>query len=367
MKLFNLIKLVKRIKRTPIFVYSKNKILRNISYLKNTGFKMFYALKANYNKKVISIISSNGIGLEVVSVRELKLAIKTGVSRANIIYSGACKTKLDIKFAIKMNIGFINVDSIDELRKINMVIKSISDVPALIVKINLNINVKTNRDIKTCTNLNKFGVYISDIRDLIRYIKKERLNISGLGFHLGSQIKDYRYYLLGVEKLMYISKKYNLNVRYINIGGGIAVDYKRNINYLKIILSKLKSKLKLSNIIIIMEPGRSLVANSCFTLTKVIYKKKNNKKRFAIVDIGMESIIRPMLYKSYHNIISYSKKRKKLYDIVGPICESTDILGKGIDISISRNDILAVLDTGAYCTSMRMEYNMRRKPIELVV
>ncbi|MGX7589805.1 diaminopimelate decarboxylase [Candidatus Vidania fulgoroideorum] len=368
MRLLTILKLLKGIKKTPLFIYSRNKILKNISYCSNTRFKFFYALKANYNIEIIKLINIKGLGFEVVSIRELKLLVKLGVDTKKIIYSGVCKSNYDIRFIKSVNIGFINVDSINEIKMIYKVFrKSLEDIK-LIVKLNLNIDVRTNKNIRTCTNSNKFGIYIDEIKNLIKFIGKNKIKIVGLGFHLGSQIKDYKPYILGIYKIISIAKKYKLKVKYINIGGGMAIDYtKRKKCYLKIIINKLKRKLRKINIMIIVEPGRSLLANSCFTLSRIVNIKKSNKKRFAIIDIGMESIIRLMLYKCKHNILSYNSSKKKIYDIVGPICESTDIICKDIRIGIKRNDIIIILDTGAYCMSMRMDYNMRDKPIEILV
>ncbi|MGX7458832.1 diaminopimelate decarboxylase [Candidatus Vidania fulgoroideorum] len=369
MKLLKILKLLREVKNTPLFVYSINNILENIKYCNRTKFKIFYALKANYNKEIIKIIKIKGLGFEVVSIGELKKLAKEDIDRKNIIYSGVCKTNHDIRFIKSMNIGFINVDSITEIRRIKKIYSRGDKIPKLIIKLNLDINIDTNRNIKTCTSSNKFGIYRDEVKKLMQYIKKNNIKIAGIGFHLGSQIKDYKPYVLGVNMVINIVKKYKLEIRYINIGGGMAVDYRGKKNYLKIIIGKLKKKLKGIKKKIIIEPGRSLIASSCITLAKVILKKKSNIKRFAIVDIGMESIIRPMLYDCYHKIIScnISNSKKKIYDIVGPICESTDILGKNIKLGIRKDDNVIILDTGAYCISMRMNYNIRKKPIEILV
>ncbi|MGX7585976.1 diaminopimelate decarboxylase [Candidatus Vidania fulgoroideorum] len=366
MKLKSAIELIKSINKTPLFIYSKRKIIKNLKTYNNNFDKVFYAIKANYNRNVIKIMKENKSGFEVVSIRELKMLLNLGICKKKIIFSGVCKTKEDIKFILSKNIGFINVDSLKELKIIKKIRKNINT--RLILKFNLNIKFKTKKEIKTCSLDSKFGICKNEINKIRRICKKRNVKIDGFGFHLGSQINNYKPYVKGFKEITKIIKRTGIKVRYINIGGGIAIDYKKGRNNLSKLIKKIKKHIKEKNIKIMVEPGRSIVGNSCITLSKIVRIKKTPKKRFAVIDIGMESIIRPSLYKSKHRVTTLKKRGEmKRYDVVGPICESTDIFIESKLLSIKEGDFLLIHDTGAYCMSMRMDYNMRKVPKEIII
>ncbi|MGX7577229.1 diaminopimelate decarboxylase [Candidatus Vidania fulgoroideorum] len=346
--------------KTPIFIYNKNKLLNNINKYKN--IKIFYAIKANYNSYILKLINNLNIGFEVVSIGEIRRINKLNLNN-KIIYSGVCKTYNNIKTAL-FYIKYINIESKEELKKI---IIANTKIIQIFVKINLNIKVNTLEVIKTNLDKNKFGMKIKELIKCIKIIKKNKnIKIKGISIHLGSQIKNSFPFKLSLKKinklinLIYL--KHNIKTKIINLGGGIGINYLKKINTKKIIKNfSFKKK-------IYLEPGRSIVGNSCLTISKIEYIKKRNFINLAIIDIGMENIIRPVLYNSFHKIKLLFKNNSQVnyYDLVGPICESTDILKKNIKLSINKNRYICIYHTGAYCLSMRSIYNIKYKPKEFL-
>ncbi|MGX7589392.1 diaminopimelate decarboxylase [Candidatus Vidania fulgoroideorum] len=366
-------KIIKRYK-TPVFIYKKRKIKNIINYLKKTKSKIYYAIKANYNIKIIKYLKKRMLNFETVSIGEINFLNKLGIKGKRIIFSGVCKSTLDLKTAIKKKIKYISVDSYEELKRLEKITKK-KTYTKIILKLNLNIKPKTNKKIMTGSYYNKFGINIKKYKGKItKIINKGFLKVKGIGFHIGSQIfseKPYRLAINRIKKYINYFEKKKIKIKLINIGGGFGFDYEKKNQKINIknIINYAKKK---TNKKIIIEPGRIIVAGSCLTISKVEYLKKTKKVNFAIIDVGMESIIRPMLYKSNHKIINIIKRKKKQkqiikFDIVGPICESTDIIKKSIKMDIRKDDYLIIKDTGAYCMSMRMIYNMRRKPKEVFI
>ncbi|MGX7583160.1 diaminopimelate decarboxylase [Candidatus Vidania fulgoroideorum] len=353
--------------KTPFFIYNKNKILKNSRKFFKKKVKPFYAIKANYNRKIIKILNENNFNFEVVSIGEILFLKKQKINLKKILFSGVCKERSEIKKAIKERIGFINIESKDEI----ILLKKVK-YTKILVKVNLNIDVETNKNIKTCKENNKFGTNKKEFSKIIKYSKKKKINIYGLSFHLGSQIMSNKAYIKGFKKILEIVKYYKLKIKAINIGGGYSVKYKKNEKkhnlYCLRQIQKINKKHKYE---IFVEPGRYIVADACKTVAKVIRIKKTKKKNIALVNIGMESIIRPALYGSFHKIENFCKKKKKkiLYEISGPICESTDVLSQKVFLEkLKKNSYIVIKNTGAYCMSMRMsKYNMRNKPIEIFI
>ncbi|MGX7582587.1 diaminopimelate decarboxylase [Candidatus Vidania fulgoroideorum] len=355
-------KIIKKFK-TPIFIYKKKKIIKNIKKFNKKNIRIFYALKANYNENLIKIIKKYVYGFETVSIGEINFLLKKKINKKRIIFSGVCKKKTDLKFIKKKKISYISVESYEEFKRI---IKKKIKIK-IILKINLNIDAKTIKQITTCRNDSKFGITKNELKKIISKIKKKNIKIYCLGFHLGSQISFFKPYIKAfkkIYKIYKIMKKKKISIkRIINIGGGYCIKFfKRNrFNKLCNFINKKKFK-------IIIEPGRSIVADSCVTVANVEYIKKTDKKRFAILDVGMESVIRPALYNSIHKVKSLTfNGKKKEYSLVGPVCESTDVIKKKAILKIKAGDKILIYDTGAYCMSMRMNYNMRKKPIELII
>ncbi|UOQ27952.1 Diaminopimelate decarboxylase [Candidatus Vidania fulgoroideae] len=357
------------INETPVFIYKKKKILENAKkFLKIDNVIPFYAIKANYNRKIIKLLEKNGFNFEVVSIGEIMFLIKNKIKGNRMLFSGVCKEEKDIKNAIKKKIGFINVESMEELKILN---KFRGYKTKILLKFNLNLKVNTKKEVTTCKEENKFGIRKKKINKVIKFIKEKKIPIYGFSFHLGSQISSNRPYINGFKKIIKISKSNKIKIKAINIGGGFSIKYReKDKKHNLIALKKISEFCKRKKISLFTEPGRYIVADSCNTIARVVRIKKTKKKNIAIINIGMESIIRPALYGSFHRIDKINKtgKKKRTYEVVGPICESTDILSKKTKIErIRKGDFLIIKDTGAYCLSMRMNYNMRSKPKEIFI
>ncbi|MGX7577368.1 diaminopimelate decarboxylase [Candidatus Vidania fulgoroideorum] len=358
-------KIINKYSDRPVFIYNKNKILKNLKLYKKKRVKTFYAIKANYNKEIIKIIKNHTKGFEVVSVGEIKKLLKIKADCKNIIFSGVCKTKQDILYAKKKNIGYISVESYKELKTIIKIYKKVK----IILKLNLNIKPKTNKNIITGKQDNKFGIPKGEFKKIIKLLIKKNQKIFCLGFHLGSQISSSKPYIQAIKKITKIYNKIKKQIKIkniFNIGGGFGVNYKTHSSCG--VFKKIYNFITKKKINVLIEPGRSIIANTCVTAAKIVYIKKTKNKNFLILNIGMESLLRIALYNSKHKIktLNRTKNNKKKYDVVGPICESTDIIKKNASLSVKKNDYIVIFDTGAYCLSMRMNYNLRKKPYEVI-
>ncbi|QSW37695.1 hypothetical protein JS520_00790 [Candidatus Vidania fulgoroideae] len=353
----------------PLFIYSSRAIIANLYYYLRAGFTVFYALKANYSYFLVSLLSAYGCGFEVVSIFELRYLIFCGVAVETIMFSGVCKSRLDLLFALKVGVGFISIDSISEMKLLAKLLTSVSGKTLFLVRFNLNISVNTSADITTCTFDNKFGVYEYQATQFFSLASIYNIAIYGLSFHLGSQLLELTPYLFAFNKLYCISKIYGLHIKIINIGGGIGIDYIFGKYDLLLTMVPTLAVAFLATAKVFIEPGRSIVANTCVTLTKVVHLKSNYLRNFVVLDAGMDIIIRPALYSSSHRcaIIGAAVAFKKFYYLVGPICESTDVLCSGVLPIVVIGNYILIYDTGAYCLSMRMNYNMRSKPLEVFI
>ncbi|QSW37837.1 hypothetical protein JSR02_00815 [Candidatus Vidania fulgoroideae] len=354
----------------PLFIYSNKAILANLYYYIRAGFSVFYAVKANYNRVLIRLLSAHRCGFEVVSIFELRYLVFLGVDVSTIVFSGVCKSRADLMFALRVGVGFISIDSFNEITMLAALLTYFPNVKTLFfVRFNLNIAVNTSAAITTCTFSNKFGIYEYQAAQFFALAASYGIAIYGLSFHLGSQLLDVVPYLFAFSKLWCISKIYNLHIKAINIGGGIGVDYIfGNCDLLMALVTSLALFLPKA-VLIFVEPGRSIVANTCITLAKVICLKSNYLRNFVVLDVGMDVIIRPALYSSYHRFALFNNVVRvfRFYYLVGPICESTDVFCNGVLPSVSLGNYVFIYDTGAYCLSMRMNYNIRSKPYEVFV
>ncbi|MGX7583012.1 diaminopimelate decarboxylase [Candidatus Vidania fulgoroideorum] len=359
----NINKITKKYKK-PIHIYSKKKILKNMNLYKNLN--VFYAIKANCNIELLKIIGKK-FNFETVSMGEMKL-VKKIKKLKNVILSGVGKNKKEITYAIKKNIYSINVESVQELIRISNISNKLKKKVKLILRINLKIDCKTNKLVSTGDKKSKFGLFLEELKLVKKILKKNKfLKIKGIGFHLGSQIKNIKYYRICIKKILIIRKKLFNKTKIINIGGGININHnKKKQNNRKKNLKKIKNIIKKNkNIKFILEPGRSIISDACITIFKVEYIKRN----FIITDLGMNNIIRPVLYKSFHKIINTKVRNfsKKKYNIVGPICECSDFLKKNVNIKAKQGDYLIMLNTGAYCYSMSSNYNLKEKAKEIII
>ena len=363
---------------TPAYCYSYAQLKENINNFKKS-FKSFsplicFAIKSNTNVNLISEIGKLGLGADVVSIGELMKALKAGIKPNKIVFSGVGKTVEEIKYAVNKKILLINAESKSEIFEIERVAKKNKKNVNVGVRLNPNVDAKTLSQISTGKKENKFGVGEKDFLELVKYINRSKnLNLKCLSVHIGSQILDVKPYENMLKALEKIIKKTNHFFEYIDLGGGMGIDYENNkkiLNLKKYSLS-IRKFLKNNNSKIIFEPGRSIVGNIGTLISKVTYIKEGHKKNFVILDVAMNDLMRPALYNSIHRILPATKSKKvsnKIYEFVGPICESTD---KFLTINkfqkLDEKDLIVICDVGAYGISLSSNYNVRPKPIEILI
>ena len=363
---------------TPIFCYSQKKIKENISNFKKS-FKSFspiicFSTKSNSNLEILKEIKRNGLGADVVSKGELMIALKAGISSKKIVFSGVGKTRSELIYAIEKNILLINCESKSEILEIERIAKLKKKKVDIGIRLNPNTDAKTLKQISTGKKENKFGINEKTFIEVSRYIKASKfLNLKCLSVHIGSQILDHKPYQKMINVLDKLIKKMDFSFEYIDLGGGMGIDYKKDNKkfdfkkynqIIKKFLGNHKSK-------IIFEPGRSIVGNTAILVSKLLYIKENSKKDFIILDAAMNDFMRPALYGAKHKIIPLKKINKitnKTYDFVGPICETTDkFLSTNKFQKLNEKDYIIICDVGAYGTSLSSNYNIRPKPAEILI
>ncbi len=364
--------------KTPVYCYSLKTIKNNIQNLKNNFQKInpliCYAVKANSNLGILREIKKNNLGADVVSGGELFKALKAGIKPKKIVFSGVGKTTEEIENAIKKNILLINAESKSEILEIEKVAKNKKKIVNVGIRLNPNTDAKTLTQISTGKKENKFGVEEKVFLKLVNIVKKSKhLNLKCLSVHIGSQILSQKPYQNMLEVVNKIIKKSNYKFEYIDLGGGMGIDYNHNNSKLdlKKYSKNIEKFLKNNNCKIIFEPGRSIVGSSAILITKIIYIKKGFKKDFVILDTAMNDLMRPALYGAKHKIIPIKKNNKaskKIYEFVGPICESTDTFAIVKKFQkLNEKDYLVICDVGAYGMSLASNYNVRPKPPEILI
>ncbi len=363
---------------TPIYCYSLKKINENILNLKENFKKIepliCFAVKANPNIGILKEIKKSNLGADVVSVGELMKAIKAGINPQKIVFSGVGKTASEIDYAINKKILLINAESKSEILVIEKLAKKKKKVVNLGIRLNPNTDAKTLSQISTGRKENKFGVDEKKFLELVKYSKNSKyLNLKCLSVHIGSQILDHKPYEKMLKVVNKIIKKSKHQFDYIDLGGGMGIDYSHKASSLNLkkYSQSIKKNLKNNNAKIIFEPGRSIVGNSAILITKIIYIKEGHKKDFIILDTAMNDLMRPALYGAKHKIIPSKKNKrisKKSFEFVGPICESTDkfSLIKKFQ-KLNEGDHVVICDVGAYGISLASNYNLRPKPIEILI
>ena len=363
---------------TPAYCYSYSRLKENIENLQK-NFKSFnplfcFAVKSNTNKYLLNEISKFGFGADVVSLGELIRAISAGISPNKIVFSGVGKTAREIEYAINKKILLINAESKSEILQIEKIAKLKKKTINIGIRLNPNTDAKTLKEISTGKKENKFGVNEKTFLELVNYIKNSKnLNLKCLSVHIGSQILDDKPYLKMLNVLDKVIRKSNHKFEYVDLGGGMGIDYDHNNKKLNLkkYNSYIQKFLKVNSCKIIFEPGRSIIGDTAVLITNITYIKESDKKDFIILDAGMNDLMRPALYKAEHKIIPIVKKKiksKKIYEFVGPICETTD---KFLTIKnyqkLNENDLIVIYDVGAYGMSLSSNYNLRPKPIELLI
>ncbi len=363
---------------TPSYCYSYSKLKSNIENFKKS-FQSFsplicFAVKSNTNGNLIREIKKFGLGADVVSMGELMIAIKAGIDPKKIVFSGVGKTFDEIYYAISKNILLINAESESEIKLIERIAKLKRKRIEIGIRLNPNTDAKTLSQISTGKKDNKFGVNSSTFIKLVNnYKNSKHIKLKCLSVHIGSQILDHKPYEKMLKSIIRILKKINYKFEFIDLGGGMGISYndqEKKLNYQKYCIA-INKFLKEYNSKIIFEPGRSIIGNTGTLISKIIYIKKNEKKNFIILDAAMNDLMRPALYGAVHNIMPAFKKTKilkKNHEFVGPICESTDsFLNLKKFQELKENEIIVICDVGAYGMSLGSNYNLRPKPIELMI
>ena len=363
---------------TPIYCYSYKRLKENINDFKN-NFKSFsplvcFAIKANTNVNLIREIKKLGFGADVVSIGEMMKALKAGINPQKIVFSGVGKTYTEISYAIDQKILLINAESKSEIIEIEKIAKSKKKIVDIGIRLNPNIDSKTLRQISTGKKENKFGVDEKTFIKLTEYSKHSKnIKLKCLSVHIGSQIVYYKPYEKMLKVIDRIIKKTNYKFKFIDLGGGMGISYEKKekkLNYKKYSIA-IQKFLKNHKSKIIFEPGRSIVGNIGVLISKVVYIKENEQKDFIVLDAAMNDLMRPALYGAHHRTIpayKTNKTSKKTYEFVGPICESTD---KFITLKkfqkLREKDLIIMCDVGAYGMSLSSNYNVRPKPVELLI
>jgi len=370
-------KLVKKF-NTPLYCYSylklKNNIINFKNHFSNINPLICFSVKSNSNVKIIKEIKNLDCGADVVSKGEMMKALKAGVNPKKIVFSGVGKTYSELEYAINKNILLINVESKSELLVIEKIGKMKKKKVNIGIRLNPNTNAKTLKQISTGREGDKFGVAEKEFLKLVQYSKLSKfLQLKCLSVHIGSQIlshKPYEKMLKVIDKLI---KKSNHLFEFIDLGGGMGISYEKNnkkLNF-KIYNSLINKFLKKNNCKIIFEPGRSIIGNAGILISKIIYIKKNKNKNFVILDAAMNDLMRPALYGTKHRIIPSIKNKKtinKIFEFVGPICESTDrFLTTNKFQNLKEGDVLLIRDVGAYGLSLGSNYNVRPLPAEILI
>ncbi len=362
---------------TPFYFYNLEILDLTLEALKKavdqSNFHIHYAIKANANNEVLERIKAHDLGIDTVSGQEIRHALDLGFNPKKIAFAGVGKTDKEIRLALQSQIFSLNVESLPELKVIDALAREMNIVAPIALRLNPNVNAKTHHYITTGLEENKFGINFWELDEVIGVLNQsEHLSLDGLHFHIGSQITDlsvFKNLCNRINDLQVFFKERSIDINHINVGGGLGVNYTSPDEelipdfeaYFKIFKRFLNP---LPHQDVHFELGRSLVAQCASLITKVLYVKKGIKTNFLILDAGMTELIRPALYQSVHYIqnLSSSSNEQEKYDVVGPICESSDCFGKAIDLPMSqRGDIMAIRTTGAYGEVMSSNYNLREK------
>ena len=363
---------------TPLYIYSRAAI--------ETAYKSFasafsdhkhlicYAVKANSNLGVLSLLARLGAGFDIVSGGELERVIRAGGDPANVVFSGVGKQDHEIIAALTTGIACFNVESLQELERINFLAHKLGLEAPVSIRVNPDVDAKTHPYISTGLKENKFGCSMADAIDMYKLAATlPNLKISGIDSHIGSQITELAPFLDAMTKILTLVDELeseNITLDHIDVGGGLGVQYadeepihlEEYAGALTQLMGHRKQKL-------VFEPGRYLTANAGILVSKVINLKKNEGKNFAIIDAGMNDLIRPALYSSWQRIteVKQTSEQKEQYDVVGPICETGDFLGKNRDLNLTPDDLVAIHSAGAYGFVMSSNYNSRNRPAEVIV
>ena len=364
--------------RTPFYYYDTELLRETLRAInseagKHEGFVVHYAVKANANPKLLQYIRQAGLGADCVSGGEIEAAIKAGFPSQKIVFAGVGKSDWEINLGLENDIFCFNVESIPELEVINELANRQGKIARVAFRLNPNVGAHTHANITTGLAENKFGIAMRDMETVIELANKmNNVKFVGLHFHIGSQILDmgdFQALCNRINELQTQLESHRIQVEHINVGGGLGIDYQHpnrvSIPDFKAYFDTYAKRLRLRpGQTLHFELGRAVVAQCGSLITRTLYIKKGAQKQFAIVDAGFTDLIRPALYQAYHKIENLSSEEPvETYDVVGPICESTDVFAKQIDLNAAhRGDLIAIRSAGAYGEIMASQYNCRQLP-----
>ena len=365
---------------TPLYIYSRATLERHWhafdSALGNHPHLICYAVKANSNIGILNVMAKLGSGFDIVSQGELERVLAAGGDASKVVFSGVAKSRAEIMRALEVGIRCFNVESVAELHHINQIAGEMGKVAPISLRVNPDVDAHTHPYISTGLKENKFGVSVDEAREVYKLAATlPHVKITGMDCHIGSQLTELQPFLDATDRLIRLMeqlKEDGITLKHLDLGGGLGVTYTDETpphpsDYAAALLNKLKGY---ENLEIILEPGRAIAANAGILVAKVQYLKSNESRNFAITDTGMNDMIRPALYEAYMNIIEIDRtleREKAIYDVVGPVCETSDFLGKQRELAIAEGDYIAQRSAGAYGASMSSNYNSRPRTVEVLV
>ena len=365
---------------TPLYIYSRATLERHWhafdSALGEHPHLICYAVKANSNIGILNVMAKLGSGFDIVSQGELERVLAAGGEASKVVFSGVAKSRAEIMRALEVGIRCFNVESIAELHHINQIAGEMGKVAPISLRVNPDVDAHTHPYISTGLKENKFGVSVDEAREVYKLAATLlHVKITGMDCHIGSQLTELQPFLDATDRLIRLMeqlKEDGITLKHLDLGGGLGVIYTDETpphpsDYATALLNKLKDYEDLE---IILEPGRAIAANAGILVAKVQYLKSNESRNFAITDTGMNDMIRPALYEAYMNIIEIDRtleREKAIYDVVGPVCETSDFLGKQRELAIAEGDYIAQRSAGAYGASMSSNYNSRPRTAEVLV
>ena len=365
---------------TPLYIYSRATLERHWhafdSALGEHPHLICYAVKANSNIGILNVMAKLGSGFDIVSQGELERVLAAGGEASKVVFSGVAKSRAEIMRALEVGIRCFNVESIAELHHINQIAGEMGKVAPISLRVNPDVDAHTHPYISTGLKENKFGVSVDEAREVYKLAATlPHVRITGMDCHIGSQLTELQPFLDATDRLIRLIEQLQedgITLKHLDLGGGLGVTYTDETpphpsDYAAALLNKLKGY---ENLEIILEPGRAIAANAGILVAKVQYLKSNESRNFAITDTGMNDMIRPALYEAYMNIIEIDRtleREKAIYDVVGPVCETSDFLGKQRELAIAEGDYIAQRSAGAYGASMSSNYNSRPRTAEVLV
>ncbi|MBV8802171.1 MAG: diaminopimelate decarboxylase [Gammaproteobacteria bacterium] len=364
---------------TPCYIYSRKAIEDNLQIYQigtaNTRCRVSYAVKANSNIAILNLFAKHNIGFDIVSLGELERVLIAKGDPKKIIFSGVGKRTDEITSAIQIGVGCFDIESITELERINQIATQEKVIVNIALRVNPNIDAKTHPYISTGLKENKFGIDLSEVITICDTLQNmPYIKLVGLACHIGSQLVHLDPFLTAIDCLIDLSNQLingGIPLQYLNIGGGLGVSYGgESVPSISEYLSSIIKKSNHSPLEIVLEPGRSLVANTGILLTQTEYIKQTPHKNFLVVDAGMNDLIRPALYDAWHDIQPVNRHHTispQIYDVVGPVCETADFIGKHRKLAVRASDLLAVFTVGAYGFCMSSNYNSRPRPPEILI